>query len=210
MSAKGLSRRGLIAGGLGAGACAQAAASQLIATPRQTEGPFYPIAPQTDKDADLTQIGDSDRVARGEVIQVAGRVLDQGGAPIPGAVVDVWQANAAGRYSHEADPNPAPLDPDFQGWAILTADAEGAYRFKTIKPGAYPVSEGWSRPPHIHFKVSRRGYREVTTQMYFDGEPLNEVDRILNAHSAEERRVLVAKRASGAEPFLFDVVLAAV
>jgi len=122
--------------------------------------------------------------------------------------VDIWQANAAGRYAHERDPNPAPLDPNFQGWAILKTDGEGRYRFKTIKPGAYPVSENWTRPPHIHFKVSRRGYREITTQMYFEDEPLNNVDNLLNELPDDLRPTLIATRESKFEPFQFNIVLA--
>ena len=177
-------------------------------------GPFFTKKDQADKDRDLTRVMGHSTTARGEVIEVSGRVLDESGSPIAGALVDVWQANAAGRYDHEADPNPAPLDPDFQGWARLTTDAEGRYRIRTIKPGRYPVREGWSRPPHIHFKVARRGFREITTQMYFDGHALNDIDLLWNKLTPEERaRVTVAftAAADGAPPAgRFDLVLAQV
>ncbi len=179
-------------------------------TPPHTEGPFYPIVDQADKDFDLTQIGDNDVAAMGEVVIVEGRVLDDAGAPVADAVVDIWQANAAGRYAHERDPNPAPLDPHFQGWAILKSDAEGRYRFKTVRPGAYPASKNWTRPPHIHFKVSRRGYREITTQMYFENEPLNDVDHLLNELPQALQTTLIATRESESAPFQFNVVLAKV
>lgn len=78
-------------------------------------------------------------------------MLDEEGKAVGGALVDVWQAKVHGGYDHEADPNPTPLDPNFQGWARFTTDAEGRYRFKTIRPGAYAVSGEWTRPPHIHF-----------------------------------------------------------
>ncbi len=184
--------------------------SSIKVTPPHTEGPFYPIVEQDDKDADLTKFGDSEVPASGEIIHVEGRVLDDANEPIANAVVDIWQANAAGRYAHERDPNPSALDPNFQGWAILKTDDEGRYRFKTIKPGAYPVSETWTRPPHIHFKVSRRGYREITTQMYFDDEPLNEVDRLLNDLPDDLQPTLIATRNSDTEPFQFNIVLAKV
>ena len=155
-----LTRRQLVQGGLGA--VALVAGAPLLAaepTPTQTEGPFFPKSDQADKDLDMTRVEGRSEVALGEVIEISGQVLDETGAPIAGALVDVWQANSHGRYDHERDPNPAPLDPNFQGWARLTTDAEGRYRVRTIKPGAYPVGEGWSRPPHIHFKVAKRGFR---------------------------------------------------
>jgi protocatechuate 3,4-dioxygenase, beta subunit len=189
-----ITRRRLMQTGLGA--CAMAAASPLLAatpgvTPAQIEGPFFPTRDQADKDVDLTHVEGHSARALGEVIEVAGQVLDPEGAPLAGALVDVWQANHHGRYAHEKDPNPAPLDPDFQGWARITTDAEGRWSIRTIKPGAYPVNPGWSRPPHIHFKVALRGYRELITQMYFAGEPLNEVDRLLLEVPEDQRARLV-------------------
>lgn len=189
---------------------AAAAAPESVLTPAQTEGPFYPIVDQADKDADLTKLGDSGAVAEGEIVLVEGRVLDPAGNPIADAVVDVWQANAAGRYAHERDPNTAPLDPKFQGWAIMKTDANGRYAFKTIRPGAYPADADWWRPPHIHFKVARRGYRELTTQMYFQGEALNDVDRILQGLPEPERLSVVATREAPASPYVFNIVIAKV
>ncbi|MEJ2399920.1 MAG: protocatechuate 3,4-dioxygenase, partial [Xanthomonadales bacterium] len=110
---------------------------------------------------------------------------------VAGALVDIWQANALGRYAHEDDPATAPLDPNFQGWGMVKTDADGRYSFTTIKPGAYAVSSGWSRPPHIHFRISRRGYHELTTQMYFADESLNEKDRLLLSVDEEARKRLV-------------------
>lgn len=218
MKEKSLSRRRFFgaAGGLaGAAAANAAAAATRKPTPPQTEGPFYPITSQADKDADLTLIEGRTERALGEIVHVKGRVVDADGAPIADAVVDVWQANAAGRYAHEADPNPAPLDPNFQGWAIVKTNANGEYAFTTVRPGAYPVAANWTRPPHIHFKVSRRGFKEITTQMYFpDEEALNDVDQLLNAVPADRRGALVSKRLDNedgdAPIFAFDVALAAV
>lgn len=182
-----LSRRSLLIG-----AAALSASSLLpAATPHQTEGPFFPTNDPPDKDFDMTRIAGRSDAAQGEVIEVSGRILDEAGDPVEGALVDVWQANAHGRYDHELDPSEAPLDPAFQGWARLKTGSDGAYRVRTIKPGSYPVEAGWDRPPHIHFKVARRGFHELTTQMYFAGDALNEVDRLLLAVPGTERAQLV-------------------
>lgn len=191
-----LSRRKFFIFGSSAGIGAAAKASgmeKLIPTPDQTEGPFYPVLAQKDKDFDLTHIEGKTGLAKGEQIFIQGTVVDTNGNPIEDATVDIWQANAAGRYNHPHDSNPAPKDENFQGWAIVPSGRDGAFRFKTIIPGAYPVSNSWSRPPHIHFKVSKRGYLELTTQMYFPGHELNDRDRILNAHSPKEQEVMIAK-----------------
>jgi len=129
-----------------------------------------------------------------------------------GALVDIWQANAHGRYMHEGDTSEAPLDPNFQYWAQMKTDAEGRYRYVTIKPAAYTAMGEWVRPPHIHYKVSRRGYRELTTQMYFAGEALNEKDLLLQEVPEELRsRLIVAFENKGDMPEgVFDVVLGAV
>lgn len=181
-NAKLLNRRALLKGGLAltAGVTTSLALAEQPITPSQVEGPFYPINPQSDRDLDLTHIQGHASAAKGEAIWVTGRVVDENGEPLANAVVDVWQANAAGRYAHPGDTNSAPLDPNFQGWGIVNTNESGEYRFKTIKPGAYGASGSWSRPPHIHFKVSKRGFFELTTQMYFAGEALNESDGILN------------------------------
>ena len=118
------SRRTALKAALG-GLAATAAGVLPAATPSQTAGPFFPKKDQADKDLDLTRIAGHDKAAQGEVHVIEGRVLDENGAPVADALVDVWQANRHGRYDHEADPNPAPLDPDFQGWARLRTDAEG-------------------------------------------------------------------------------------
>lgn len=168
------------------------------ATPAQVEGPFFPTRPPLDTDVDLTRIqGRTDR-AEGVVIGISGQVLDDDLRPVAGALVDIWQANHHGRYAHEADPNPAPLDPAFQGSGQVRTDAEGRYRFTTILPGAYPAEEGWMRPPHVHFKVARRGFHELITQMYFAGEALNDADRLLQAVPEGEREKLIVLLVDGA------------
>ncbi len=155
-----ISRRGVLKAGAGvaAGALAsQAIAGSLPLTPNNPEGPFYPVHQQTDMDADLTVVEDRSDHAEGEAIRVSGQVLDEHGQPIEGALVDIWPATAHGRYHHEQDTSEKPVDPNFQGWAMMKTDASGRYSFKTIKPGAYTAMGDWWRPPHIHYKVSRRG-----------------------------------------------------
>lgn len=192
MSGDQISRRMFIGSGAALAASVSGAAAEGDVTPRQTSGPFYPTKPQDDLDADLIRVAGRTQVAKGEVVIVEGVVSNPDGSPIDGALVDVWQANAAGRYDHEKDPNPAPLDSNFQGWAKVVTNAEGRYRFKTIKPGAYPATGTWTRPPHIHFTVSKTGFRPVTTQMYFAGEPLNDIDHLLLDMPAPERALLIS------------------
>jgi len=200
-SFKKISRRKIIKLGFGAAAGVlgsklfgrQPLNSDCYATPKETSGPFYPTRDQPDKDVDLTLVeGNSDR-AEGEIIHVKGQVLDDNCDPVAGALVEIWQANKWGRYHHESDPNPAPLDPNFQGWGQAATDEEGKYSFKTIFPGAYPVSAEWTRTPHIHFKVSKRGYHELVTQMYFEGQDLNKTDRLILAMPKEESNKLIVK-----------------
>lgn len=201
----------------GAGIAASALTANVIAnpsspTPANPEGPFYPKHQQLDKDTDLTLIDGHTEQAQGQVIRVTGQVLDETGNPVEGALVDIWQANAYGRYHHEDDTSTAPEDPNFQGWGMVKTDAEGRYSFTTIKPGAYQVDGDWRRPPHIHYKVSRRGYHELTTQMYFAGENLNETDRLLQSVAEEDRDLLVVdfKEIDGTPQGEFPIVLAKV
>jgi protocatechuate 3,4-dioxygenase beta subunit len=196
MNNKNISRRKILGSGIVVGVASvatAASAGEKKVTPGQTEGPFYPIKPQEDLDADLTRVTGANGVAEGEVIIVEGHVYDENGAPLADALVDVWQANAYGRYAHEKDPNTAPLDPNFQGWAKVVTNAEGRYRYKTIKPKEYAAMGEWVRPAHIHYKVSKLGYHEVTTQMYFENEPLNEKDEIFLGTPEGERHLLVSR-----------------
>jgi protocatechuate 3,4-dioxygenase, beta subunit len=132
----------------------------------------------------------------GERIVVAGRVLDGDGRPVPDTLVEVWQANAAGRYRHDGDRHPAPLDPNFSGAGRCVTDAEGRYRFVTVKPGAYPWKNhhnAW-RPAHIHFSLFGRAFvQRLITQMYFPGDPLFAFDPILGSVPEAARGRLVAR-----------------
>lgn len=175
---------------------ALAGETKQAATPSEIEGPFYPTYMQKDRDFDLTQIEGHDEPALGDVIFIEGQVVDTDGQPIEDATVDLWQANAAGRYRHPHDSNTAPLDPNFQGWAIVPSGKNGEFRFKTIFPGTYPAAKDWMRPPHIHFKVSKLGFVELTTQMYFEGAPLNEKDFLIQRKSEAEQKLMIANKTS--------------
>jgi protocatechuate 3,4-dioxygenase beta subunit len=147
-------------------------------TPEQIMGPFYPMIRPLDHDMDLTVLKGRRGHAQGTLVHLTGRVFNTSGEPVRGARVEIWQANTHGRYAHPSDVNPAPLDPNFQGYGVQITDSEGRYRFKTIKPGAYPinpVNPSNIRPPHIHFDVMGKKDRLVT-QMYFPDEQLNELD----------------------------------
>jgi protocatechuate 3,4-dioxygenase beta subunit len=182
-----------------------------IASPPQTEGPFYPVVEQDDKDIDLTMIeGHVDR-ATGDVILVRGRVLNTDGNVLKGATVDVWQANHFGRYSHPEDTNPNPLDPDFQGWGIMQTGLEGEYGFKTVLPGPYDISPNAARCRHIHFKITHPDTTPLTTQMYFEGDPLIAIDTVMKNTPEELRPLLVAKQLAGTDEgmpvYQWDIVL---
>jgi protocatechuate 3,4-dioxygenase beta subunit len=128
--------------------------------------------------------GQGAKRALGQLIHLRARVVDEDGAPLAGALVEVWHANGAGKYIHPNDTNDAPADPNFYGAARLVSGDGGLVELRTIKPGAYPVPDtgGWWRPPHIHFSVWGRVWlSRLVTQIFFPGEPLNETDYILNA-----------------------------
>jgi protocatechuate 3,4-dioxygenase, beta subunit len=186
------SRRNVLGfSGLGlSGLALSAGAADLQRTPAQVLGPFYPLEKPLDRDADLTRVEGRKERAAGQVMHVMGRVLNAAGNPVAGARIEIWQANMHGRYTHPSDRNPAPLDPNFDGFAAIQSDGAGRYRFKTIKPGGYPAGRGASRAPHIHFEVQGKVNRLVT-QMYFPDEPQNESD-IFMATSRDFRSLLVA------------------
>lgn len=174
-----------------AGAAKAFAEACGLATPRETSGPFYPGDPKFRAEYDLTRIPGAPREALGQRVFLNGVVQDEACNPVRGANVELWQACASGRYNHESDPNPAEADPYFRYWSEAFTGADGRFAFKTIKPGPYPADVGWDRPPHIHFRVSALGYHELVTQMYFQGEELNEKDLILRQHPAQERELLI-------------------
>lgn len=157
-------------------------AAAAVPTPEQTAGPFYPPPNQrpADTDWDLVKIEGRVREAGGEIMHLAGRVLDRSGAPQADALVEIWQCDANGRYHHVGDrSSDRRLDEDFQGFGAIRTDAEGRYRFRTIKPVSYP-----GRTPHIHARIVPRDGRELVTQIYLAGHPLNGRDWIFRSLGA--------------------------
>ncbi len=168
-------------------------------------------------DHDLTRNAVINGEPIGERIIVTGKITDDAGRPVPNTLVEVWQANAAGRYSHQNDRHDAPLDPNFIGAGRMLTDGNGEYRFTSIRPGAYPWGNhdnAW-RPPHIHFSLFGTCYiSRLVTQMYFPGDPLLSLDPIYNSISDEHcRQRLIANYAHDVtEPvwalgYRFDIIL---
>jgi protocatechuate 3,4-dioxygenase beta subunit len=190
----------------------------LIILPKtlsDTTGPAYGRGPIGELDNDLTRQHGGEPL--GERIIVAGRVTDGDGRPIRGSLIEIWQANAAGRYIHKNDQHPAPLDPNFSGAGRCLIDGEGRYRFVTIKPGAYPWKNhdnAW-RPAHIHLSLFGEAFRSrLITQMYFPGDPLLEHDPIFQSVPDEKaRRRMISSfdlettRPEWALGYRFDIVL---
>ena len=206
-----LTRRQMVVGGAALTSLAASARSQsLAATSSQDLGPFYPIIRPADHDADLTRIKGRSGTAAGQPINVLGRIVDARGNPVRGAQVELWQCNAAGRYDHPGDrANPAVLDPNFQGFARLATDADGEFKFRSVKPKDYDTPIG-RRTPHIHFSIDGKSERLVT-QMYFPGEPLNDSDFLLRNASPRESVIAEAIDRLSSDPqalaFRWTVVL---
>jgi protocatechuate 3,4-dioxygenase, beta subunit len=181
----------------------------------EVTGPLFGRGDVGPDDWDLTRQHPGEPI--GERIAVTGRVLDGNGRPVPGTLVEVWQANAAGRYRHEGDRHGAPLDPNFTGFGRALTDARGRYRFLTIRPGAYPWSNhpnAW-RPAHIHFSLFGPAFAtRLVTQMYFPGDPLLPFDPIFQGIPDERARLRLVSAFDWesttpevALGFRFDIVL---
>ncbi len=166
-----------------------------VPTPSATEGPYYPRQSMRDldQDNDLVKILDRVQEAGGEVVILKGRVLDQEGVPVSGARVDIWQVGVNGAYLHTSDPRSNQRDENFQGFGSYQTADDGSYWFRTIKPVAYP-----GRTPHIHVKVFT-GARELTTQFYIDGDPLNANDSIYNSMDEAEKAAVSMNFVMGPE-----------
>jgi protocatechuate 3,4-dioxygenase beta subunit len=185
------------------------ALAALTATPPQTTGPFYPVELPLDSDNDLVQVAGRAEQAAGQVLHLFGRVLDPDGRPLSGAQVQIWQCDAQGYYHHPGDRG-GRADPNFQGFGTARAAADGAYRFRTLRPVPYP-----GRTPHIHFAVLGAEFETLVTQMYLRGEPRNERDGLFRSirDPAQRDSVLVAvapapEVEAGAEAGTFDLVVA--
>jgi protocatechuate 3,4-dioxygenase beta subunit len=182
----------------------------------ETTGPAFP--PIRVDESDLAVIAPGRPRALGQLITVSGRVLDEYNRPMPGVLMEIWNANCAGKYIHHNDPTPTPVDPNFIGVGRAMTDNDGRYRIRTIKPGAYAVPDAapnWWRPPHVHFSLFGADYTSrLVTQMFFPGEPLNDIDLILTAVPDESaRQRLIAHFApdlntpDGALGFTHDFIL---
>ncbi|BBK44896.1 protocatechuate 3,4-dioxygenase subunit alpha [Allostella vacuolata] len=173
----------------------------LVTTPSQTVGPFVHLG------FDPMTVTDAATGAAGRAIAVSGRVLDGQGQPIPDAVLELWQANAAGRYDHPADRRNVPADPGFRGFLRVPTDRDGGYRFRTVKPGPVPGPGGREQAPHILVCLFMRGLlRHLYTRIYFADEAANAVDPILCLVEEPRRATLVA-RVAGDGAYSWDIVM---
>jgi protocatechuate 3,4-dioxygenase beta subunit len=165
-------------------------------TPRAGEGPFYPVRIPADNDADLVRVEGAVRQAGGEILHLAGHVLDTNARPIAGARVEIWQCDANGVYLHPGDRRSGARDKGFQGFGHADADSGGRFAFRTIVPVSYP-----GRTPHIHVKIIGDGRDLLTTQVYRQGHPQNSSDFLFrNMSQREQRRVSMAIRPRAASP----------
>lgn len=181
----------------------------------EVTGPVYGQDEVAETDNDLTRQHAGEPL--GERIIVSGQVLDSNGRPVPNTLIEIWQANSAGRYTHVSDQHPAPLDPNFTGAGSTLTDERGAYRFVTIKPGPYPWLNHYNawRPAHIHFSMLGRAFiTRLVTQMYFPGDPLLAFDPIFQSVPDERaRQSLISKfdletsQPQWATGYRFDIVL---
>ena len=170
-------------------------------TPRMTEGPFYPRSFPADTDGDLTRMPGKP-AASGTPLEVSGVVVDTSGKPRANARVEVWQCDAFGNYHHVGEPEGSG-DPNFQGYGAVSTDAEGRYRFRTIRPVPYP-----GRTPHIHFTVLENNRRRLTSQMFIEGDPGNARDGLYRRLGSDARLVtLKLEDAGGVQRGVLEIVL---
>jgi protocatechuate 3,4-dioxygenase beta subunit len=221
-----LRRRELIVGGAGLILAGGARGHQpptprtprMVVTPPQIEGPFYPYEAPREIDSDLVRLSTNDAPAIGQVVHFTGKLQNIWGRPIGNATVELWQADARGKYRHPDDAPPPARDPRFQGFGRVVTDASGDFRFRTIRPVAYAFGARPEdrRAPHFHLAVSTRGTRRLTTQLYIEGEPLNETDLWLHmVADAAQRRSLIRPLQDGsaiernAKRIHYDIVMVA-
>jgi protocatechuate 3,4-dioxygenase alpha subunit len=181
-------------------------ADKLVPTPSQTVGPFFHIGLDRPDWADLTSGG-----PQGERIVIEGRVIDGDGASVPDACLELWQANAVGRYAHPDDTRTdKPLDPNFRGFGRVATDADGRFRFTTIRPGPVPGRGNALQAPHIDVALFARGLlKQLFTRIYFTGDPLNETDPVLlSIDDPARRKTLIATpNGSDAGTWHLDIVM---
>lgn len=173
------------------------------ASPSQTAGPYLHIGLAWKFQSEIAPPG-----VPGERVAVVGRVLDGDGRPVTDALVEIWQADAEGRYPHPEDPRSGEVDPRFRGFGRVPADTEGAFRFTTVKPGRVPGPEGRLQAPHLVVSVFMRGLlRHLVTRMYFPDEVANREDPVLSRVEPDRRGTLVARRGAVPGSLTWDVVL---
>lgn len=179
---------------------------RLTPTAEITLGPFFPPRYVDVGANDLTQL--EGRPARGEAIEIHGRVTQEDGTPMENLVLEIWQADSIGIFRDPADPRHPDADPNFFGWGRAAADKEGRYRFRTIKPGVYAMADGTTRAPHVNVLILSSGLmRQLQTVLFFEGETGNDADPVLAAvRPTELRRRLIARREGGAL-YRFDIRL---
>ncbi len=181
--------------------------SRFPLTGSQTVGPFF--APALLREDARRNVLTHPEIA-GERIRIEGRVLDGDGVPVPDAMVEIWQANAHGRYNHPADQGPAPLDPSFLGFGRSGTEEDGSYWFQTVKPGLVPFDGEQLQAPHICVTVFARGLlNHLVTRLYFEDEPTNAGDPVLQCVPDHRRVTLLARRESGSSTvvYRFDIIL---
>jgi len=173
-------------------------------TPAQTVGPFFRPS--------LIEVGSENLVregTRGERVIIEGRVIDGDAAPVTDAMLEIWQANAEGKYDHPEDDQEKLIDPNFRGYGRSATDATGTFRFHTIKPGPLPDAAGGVQAPHINLSIFARGLlKRLVTRIYFPDEPLNQTDTVLNVAPASRRATMIARWSDEKHRMLrFDVIL---
>ena len=194
-----------LSGLIAAGASGTVAA--LMPTPRQSSGPFYPVSLPLDDDNNLTEVAGKSGKANGIISDVSGRIVDINGNPLRDLRIEIWQCDANGRYRHPREIASRPLDENFQGHGFTITNAQGLYRFRTIRPVPYP-----GRTPHIHIAVFPAGENPFVTQLYIAGENSNETDFLYIDVPVDKRHLVTAEfkpsTAAGAEQQAsFDIIL---
>lgn len=185
----------------------------LRPTPGQILGPYYPVSPNREADADLTRWPGAERRAAGARLEVSGRVTDVFGRPISGALIECWQCDVEGRYRHPDAPEHELVDPDFEGYGRVVTARDGGYAVTALKPVPYP-----GRAPHLHYRIAASGFAELITQMYIEGDPQNDEDfALLRAGDDAAQALLLVDllpiaeaRPEEAYRGVFDIVLEAV
>lgn len=177
------------------------AENQLIKTPEDHEGPFYPVTSQQDIDNDLIHVKGQTGVAAGDILNLSGQVVNTKGKPQKNITIEIWQTDPQGRYKHPGDTTPGKRDPNFQYWGAAVTDSTGAFFFKTIIPGAYTP-----RPAHIHFKVLQDGKVILTSQIYFL-DPVRESRRFSLTSQGALQTVELKKTKNGEFEAYFQIVI---